>query len=135
MTRRTDFCCFISDESSTPLLRLLCRLHQLRIFVSICCQAFYRLTSCGEHCSRERFTSSQPLSKLAALVLSLFSVSSVSRMRDLCQTNFSVLPVPCRTHPLSHVIIQYRGNMRRANFPIPCYVAIHFQFKVSYPTV
>ena len=104
------------------LLRLLCRLHQLRIFVSICCQTFYRLISCGlpipiEHCFRERFTSSQPNSKAAALALSLFSVSSVSGIRDLYQANFSVLSVPCRTHPLSHVIIQYRRDYAPGQFP------------------
>ena len=104
------------------LLRLLCKLHQLRIFVSRCCQAFYRLTNYGllipiEHCFRERFTSSPPNSRPATLTLSLFSVSSVSGMRDLCQANFSVLSVPCRTHPLSHVIIQYKRDYASDQFP------------------
>lgn len=107
------------------LLRLLSRLHPLRIFVSICCQVFYRLTDCGEHCFRERFTISKPISKPVALVLSIFSVSSVSGMRDLCQANFSVLSVPCRTHLLSHVIIrdyapgQFPHSLLRCNsFPV-----------------
>ena len=112
----------------------LCRLHQLRIFISICCQALYRLTSCGllipiEHRFRERFTSSKSNSKPVALALSLFSVSSVSGMTDharpICllypslvkrnhcpmsscskPANFSVVSVHCETYPLSHVIIQ-----------------------------